>query len=239
MSGHGTVTITSPKQVTVTMSMAGIFDRRDRVGSLTAVAHAAGRAIPIHELISRLTLYMPSALVPDAAALTGGKRWLKLDIGSAFPGGGLSSLPTTSDPSQFIDYLRAVSSNTSKLGTTTIRGVTATHYHAVIDLSRYPSVVPPAQRKSVAQTIKTLEAALGGHTMPVDVWIDSHHLVRREKFGFSECVSGVHESLGMTMDLYDYGPQPKPQIPPVSEVYDATPLVSAALRQAKFGCGAS
>ncbi len=236
MSGHGTVTINAPQHVTVTMSMTGTFDRRDRVGALTAVAHAAGREVPIHEVISRLTMYMPSTLVPNASALTKGKPWLKLDLGSAFPGGGLSSLPTTSDPSQFVDYLRAVSSNTTKLGTTVIRGVTTTHYHAVIDLNRYTQVVPAAQRKSMARTIKTLEAALGGHTMPMDVWIDSHHLVRRESFAFTECASGVRESVGMTMDLYDYGPQRKPQIPPAREVYDATPLVSAALSHAKFGC---
>lgn len=236
MSGSGTVTISAPQHVTVTMSMAGTFDRRDRSGTLTALAHAAGREVPIHEMISGLTMYMPSTLVPNGSALTRGKPWLKLDIGSAFPGGGLSSLPTTSDPAQFVDYLRAVSANTTKLGTATIRGVTTTHYHAVIDLNRYASVVPAAQRKALGKTIKTLEAALGGHTMPVDVWIDSHHLVRREKFGFTECVSGMRESIGMTMDLYDYGPQPKPRIPPSSKVYDATPLVSAALSQAKFGC---
>jgi hypothetical protein len=40
----------------------------------------------------------------------------------------------------------------------------------------------------------------------------------------------------MTMNLYDYGPQPKPPIPPASEVYNLTPQVSAALSHAKLGC---
>ena len=72
----------------------------------------------------------------------------------------------------------------------------------VVDLSRYPSLVSPAQRQGARLTVKTLEAALGSHSMPVDVWIDSQNLVRRERLAFSECVSQVHESINLTMDLY-------------------------------------
>ncbi len=236
VSGHVTVSVNAAQHVVVPVSITGSFDRRDRVGAVTAVAHAAGREVRIRELISRLTLYMPATTVPNASTLIGSKRWIKLNISGAIPGGGLGSLSTATDPSQFVDYLRAVSSSTTNLGTATIGGVRTTHYHAVVDLSRYPSLVPPAQRKAVGVSIKTLEAALGRRTMPFDVWIDSHHLVRREKLAFAECVSGVHDSLNMTMNLYDYGPQPKPAIPPASEVYDLTPQVSAALSHAKLGC---
>ncbi len=148
----------------------------------------------------------------------------------------MSSLPTTSDPAQFVDYLKAVSTHTTKLGSATIHGVPTTGYRAVIDLSRYPGLVAPAQRAGVRRTIKTLEAAIGSNSMPLEVWIDPNHLVRREHFAFTECVSHVHESISLTTDLYDYGPQPKPHIPPASEVYDATPLASAALQHAKLGC---
>ncbi len=236
VSGDVTVTVNAPQRVVVPVSITGSFDRRDRVGAVTAVAHAAGRAVRIRELISRLTLYMPATAVPNASALIGSKRWIKLNISGAIPGGGLGSLSTATDPSQFVDYLRAVSSSTTDLGPATIGGVRTTHYHAIVDLSRYPNLVPPAQRKAVRASIKTLEAALGRRSMPFDVWIDSHHLVRREKLAFAECVSGVRDSLNMTMNLFDYGPQPKPPIPPANEVYDLTPQVSAALSHAKLGC---
>ena len=236
VSGDVTVSVNAPQRVVVPVSITGSFDRRDRVGAVTAVAHAAGRAVRIRELISRLTLYMPATAVPNASTLIGSKRWIKLNISGAIPGGGLGSLSTATDPSQFVDYLRAVSSSTTDLGPATIGGIRTTHYHAIVDLSRYPNLVPPAQRKAVRVSIETLEAALGRRSMPFDVWIDSHHLVRREKLAFAQCVSGVRDSLNMTMNLFDYGPQPKPPIPPASEVYDLTPQVSAALSRAKLGC---
>lgn len=236
VSGSVTVTLNTPQHVVVPVFITGSYDRADRVGQIIAVAHAAGRQLRIPEMISQLNIYMPSSAVPSASTLTGGKPWIKVNVSRAVPGGGLGSLSTTANPSQFVDYLRAVSSSTTDLGSATIRGVRTTHYHAVIDLSRYPDLVGPAQRHGVAVTIKTLEAALGTHSLPVDVWIDSHHLVRRQSFALTECVSGVHETLRMTLDLYDYGPQAKPRIPPASETYDLTPAVSAALSRAKLGC---
>ncbi len=236
LSGYGTVTVSGAQRVTVGMSMAGSFDRRDRQGSLTAVAHAAGRQIRIRELISHFTLYMGADALPTLSTMTGGKPWIKLNISGAIPGGGLSSLPTTSDPAQFVEYLKAVSTHTTKLGTATIRGVRTTGYRAIVDLNRYPGLVAPAQRNGVRRTIKTLEATIGSDSMPLEVWIDGNHLVRREHVAFTECVSQLHESINLTTDLYDYGPQPKPRIPPASQVYDATPLASAALSHAKLGC---
>jgi hypothetical protein len=236
LHGYGTVTVSGAQHVTVGMSMAGSFDRRDREGSLTAVANAAGRQIHIRELVSRFTVYMASDSLPTLSTVSGGKPWIKLNISGAIPGGGLSSLPTTSDPAQFVEYLKAVSTHITKLGSATIHGVPTTGYRAVVDLNRYPSLVAPAQRGGVRRTIKTLEDTIGSNSMPMEVWIDSNHLVRRERYAFTECVSHLHESISLTTDMYDYGPQPKPRIPPASEVYDATPLASAALSHAKLGC---
>ena len=40
----------------------------------------------------------------------------------------------------------------------------------------------------------------------------------------------------MTMNLFDYGAQPKPKLPAAGHVYNLTPLISAGLRNAKVGC---
>ena len=152
----------------------------------------------------------------------------------------LGSLSTTSsDPSQFVDYLRAVSADTKKLGRDTIRGVSATHYHAVVDLNRYPALIPQSQRAAAKQGISTLANALGGHTMAMDVWIDGQKLVRRLRFGYPECVNNQKLSLNMTMDLYDHGPQPSTQVPPDSRAYDLTPLITTAMKTMKLGCSGS
>ena len=91
----------------------------------------------------------------------------------------MSESPTGTDPSQFVDYLRAVSSSTKSLGAATIRGVSTTHYRATIDLTRYAKLVPPSQRAAAQRGISTLESALGSHTLPIDAWIDRKNLVRR------------------------------------------------------------
>jgi hypothetical protein len=222
-----------------TTSMSGAFDRADRSGELTTAETIAGHRLDFTEVFSALTFYLRAAGIPQMAKLTGGKPWLKFDMSRMLGAMGLGSLPTGTDPSQFVDYLRAVSSSTTRVGTAVVRGVSTTHYHAVIDLARYPDLVPPAQRATATRGISTLEAALGGHTMPIDVWIDSHNLVRRMALHFAECVANQRLSVGMTMDLYDYGPQKPTPIPSASQAYDITPLLSSALSNVKFGCTSS
>lgn len=229
---------TAAGQVTATLS--GVMDRADRTGQMTARESIAGHSLTIAERFAGLTFYMDAGRLPGAAQVTHGKRWLKMDLSRTLGAMGLGSLSTTStDPSQFVDYLRATSANTQKLGTDTIRGVPATHYHAIVDLNKYPNLVPQSDRASVKQGISMLESVLGSHTMPMDVWIDSHKLVRRMKFGYPECVNNQKLNLNMTMDLYDYGAQPSTQVPSDSDAYDITPFVSAAMKHIKTGCGTS
>jgi hypothetical protein len=52
---------------------------------------------------------------------------------------------------------------------------------------KYPNLVSGAQRAAAKRAITTLESALGGHTMPMDVWIDHSKLVPRMSFTMAEC----------------------------------------------------
>jgi hypothetical protein len=224
----------------VTATLSGVMNRADRTGEMTARESIAGHSLTIAERFSGLTFYMDAGGLPGVSQATHGKKWLKMDLSRTLGSMGLGSLSTTStDPSQFVDYLRATSADTQNLGTDTIRGVPATHYHAVVDLNQYPNLVRASNRASVKQGISTLETVLGSHTMPMDVWIDSHKLVRRMKFGYPECVNNQKLNLSMTMDLYDYGAQPSTQVPSDSDAYDITPFVSAAMKSIKAGCGSS
>lgn len=238
LAGTATLAVSGAAARTIHENMTGSYDRLDRTGAITTTVSALGHVVRVPELISQLTVYMASAAVPSAASLAQGKPWLEIDMSRALGGAGLSSLPTATDPSQFVDYLRAVSSTATEEGTATIRGVPTTHYHTVVDLDRYPSLVAPAQRAAVETSVKNLEAALGSHALPLDVWIDSHHLVRQVKLNFGECVSGTHFTYTMTIDLYDYGPQTAPRLPAPNQVYNLTPLVQSALSRVKLGCAA-
>jgi hypothetical protein len=225
----------------VKTTMSGVMNRTTRTAQMTAKATVGGHAVTLHERLSGLTVYMDTSGIPGADQLTHGKPWLKMDMSRAFSSFGLGSSvsATSSDPSQFVDYLRAVSDNTKKVGTDTVRGVATTRYHAVIDLRKYPDVVPAAQRATARRGITNLETAIGGHTMPADVWIDDHKLVRRMSIHMPECVNNQKVSMSMTMEMYDYGPQPTARMPASAQTYDLTPLISASMKQVKLGCTGS
>lgn len=232
----GTITISSPAAGVTSMGLTGSFDRTHHRAKLSTVVQAGGHRLQIAELVSQLSVYMGSSVIPGGARLTGGKPWIKLDLSHAVGPAGVSSLPTASDPTQFVDLLRAVTSAAGSKGTQGVQGVPTAHYAATIDLDRYAGLVPKAQRAAVQRSISKLEATLGSHKLPIDVWIDSHGLVRQISVDFGECVSRSRIRFAMTLDLYDFGVQPTPVIPADHAVYDLTPLITRALSHAKLGC---
>lgn len=232
----GTMSITSTRTGPISFDIGGTFNRAARAGEMTAVFEVGGNRLQFSELVSQLTVYLRTSDIPTLKRATGGKPWVKLDLSHAMGAFGLSSLPTATDPSQFVDYLRAVSSNTKSLGTLTVRGVKSTGYETTVDLDRYPNLVSSSQRAAVAQGVKSLESAIGSHTIPMDVWVDKAGLVRRLTLSFPECASGTKFQFAMTIDLYDFGPQPTPRLPTASQVYDLTPLLARDLKSAKLSC---
>jgi hypothetical protein len=233
-----TATITTPASGPLKMQMGGVFDRANRSGTMTAAESVAGHQFQFTEVFSGLTFYLRAAGIPQLQKLTGGKAWLKFDMSRMLGAMGLGSLPTGTDPTQFLDFLRAVSASTTKKGTETVRGVQTTHYHATVDLTKYPKLVPSSQRAAAQRSVSTLTQALGGHTLPMDAWVDHNNLVRRMAFNFTECVAQQKVQFGMTMDIYDYGPQVQPQLPSTGQAFDITPLLSSTLSRIKFGCSA-
>jgi hypothetical protein len=84
--------------------------------------------------------------------------------------------------------------------------------------------------------LAVFEAALHGHTLPADVWLDASKHVREIQLNFPECVSGQHIALGMTLYFYDYGPQPTVQLPPGGQTYDLTSLFAKQASNLQPGC---
>jgi hypothetical protein len=231
--------VTTPVVGSLQMTMNGVYDRPTRSGFMTAAETVGGRQLQFSEVFSGLTFYLRTAHLPSLARLTHGRPWLKFDMSRMLGAMGVGALPTGTDPSQFVDYLRAVSSATTRQGSATIRGFATAHYHAVIDLDHYSKLVPRKEQATAQRGIRTLEAALGSHSMPLDVWIDHRNLVRRIRLAFSECISGQRIRFGMTMDLYSYGPQPQPSLPSSNRAYDVTPMMAATLSKIRFGCAAA
>ena len=222
----------------LTATGTGSIDARDRTGSVVFVMNAGndselkkafgGPTLRFQELVKGTTVYLklPSGV---AGKLPGHRPWLKLDLAKASGIPGLSSLtnnPVSSDPSQFLNYLRATAGNVSKQGSAVVNGIQTTHYHATIDLDRVPDALPAASRSAAKQAVSSIEQLTGLRKLPVDAWIDSNNLIRRMRLTFAESVApSVKLTIGITMDFVKYGPQPAPSFPSPDQVTDANSFV--------------
>jgi hypothetical protein len=215
----------------------GSINARERTGSVVFVMNAGndpdlkkalgGSMLRLEELVNGTTVYvkLPPAI---ARKLPGGRPWMKVDLAKASGIPGFSSLannPVSTDPSQFLSYLRAASGNVSKQGSEVVNGIQTTHYHATIILDKVPDALPPASRKGAKQAVSSIEQLTGLRQLPVDAWIDRNNLIRRMRLTFAESLApSVKLNIAMTMDFLKYGPQPSPNFPSADQVTDASSL---------------
>jgi hypothetical protein len=219
----------------------GSFSSSAHTGSFTmqmAIPSAAAAQAGLSNLSLQMvlvpgTMYMK--LPPQLAAkVPGGKPWWKIDLKrvgrlSGIPG--LSSLINSgsnlNNPGQYLDFLRATSDGSVKnLGQATVNGIQTTHYHARIDLNKLPNAVPAADRAGVQQLITALHSrGLQAQGFPIDVWIDSSHLIRRIQLHYSQPLGGGQAAdVAMQANYLSYGPQPAPPVPAPQDTSDLLTL---------------
>lgn len=165
-----------------------------------------------------------------AGKLPDGKTWIKLDVAQIAASQGVSSSAFSSgglDPSEFLSFLRASGSTLTKLGTETINGVPTTRYHTVVQFSQIPQAMPASERSSMSAAVASLEKATGASSLPIDVWIDSQHRVRREQFSLNITSQGKTLGLAAQVNYVGFGPTAAIVPPPANSVYDLTPTVLA------------
>ncbi len=220
---------------------SGVFDYKARRGrleyDLSGLLEAAGQETGNAEaelLFDEFVLYMRFPLL--AQSLPDGKEWVKIDLQKigeqqGFDLGQLSQL-TQSDPSQFLNYLRAASKDVAEVGEKEVRGVATTHYRAKIDLEKVADQAPAESREQVRASIDALIRQTGMRTMPVEVWIDEDGLLRRERlemtFDVPGGASGIEQeaAMTMTMDFFDFGVEVDVEPPPADQVTDITELAA-------------
>ncbi|HTX31292.1 MAG TPA: hypothetical protein VMD09_07890 [Solirubrobacteraceae bacterium] len=225
----------------LTIAGNGSFSSSTHAGSMTmqmnipsAAAQQAGLSNARFQVVLVPgTVYMK--LPPQLAEkLPGAKPWWEINLAQAgklagIPG--LSSLingtSSESDPGQYLYFLRATSSGSVKdLGQETINGIQTTHYRAEIDLQKLPDAVPARDRAGVEQLTAALQKRAGLPSgLPMNVWIDSHQLIRQIETNFSESVNGQAITVAMKENFLDYGPQPAPQIPPPDQTVNLVKLL--------------
>jgi len=128
-----------------------------------------------------------------------------------------------------LHWLRAISGGVSEEGTETVGGIQTTHYRAEVSLDRLPSALGAASPESIRQSFAALEKLAHVKQIPIDVWVDGNHLVRRERIALSEHdATGGAMNMVITVEFTAYGPQPEPALPPANQVTDLSSLMGAA-----------
>jgi hypothetical protein len=226
----------------ITATATGVVDVRDHASALSMVMDVGDEPQVVQQLGSSslrfdmvtegTTAYakLPSALTN--ALGTSGRPWLKVDAAKLSGLPGLSSLasgPTTSDPSQTLQMLRSVSGSVVNLGPQRVDGFQTTHYRAGVSLARLVDNLPSADRSAAQQAFSSLQQAVPNGELPMDVWIDGEHLVRRITTSLDLSLpTGANMQETATVDFSDYGPQSPPATPPADQVFDASSLAGAA-----------
>lgn len=214
----------------ITGTGSGTFNTQSHQGSMSMTMNTPQGAISLQELLDGHTIYvkLPSSVT---SALPGGKPWVSLDLSKlgSIPGASaLMSNPTSSNPSEMLQYLRAVSDSVVAVGSQRIDGVETKDYRAQIDFDKVPDALPSSLRGDAQKAITAIEGQTGLHVVPVDVWVDSHHLVRRMTMSFNASAPTAQTlSESFTIDFLKYGPQPKPALPPASEVTDLSSMLGS------------
>lgn len=210
---------------TIPLHGTGTFDRAGQLGQMSLTTSVGGKDMTIDEISQGHTIYMSSDVF--GKELPSGKSWLKLDLDKAAKSQGidLDALGggATQDPAQALDYLKGAGTST-KVGSETVNGVATTHYHVDADLRKAAAKSGGADAKA---TVEKLIKLSGTSTLPVDVWVDSDHLVRRETMKYNMNVQGQKGSMSMTIDMTKYGVDVTAKVPPADETVDAADLLGA------------
>jgi hypothetical protein len=240
---------TIPNAGAIVASGTGSFSLNPHQGSMalqmTLPPGAGLSTLKMQMVLDKGNIYMkfPPAL---ASKLPGGKPWVYINLAQAGKAAGLSGLGSLlnssssfSNPGQYLNFLRATTNGSVKdLGQATVNGVSTTHYHAKVDLTKLPQAVPASQRKAIQQLMNSLRGKATLSEIPMDVWIDASHLVRRVQSTFTETVGGQSVSIAMTENFLSYGAQPAPAVPPASQTENLLSLLHNAASSATASSGA-
>ena len=129
-----------------------------------------------------------------------------------------------SNPAQALSQLSAVSDSVTRIGSATVAGVPATEYLAQVSLDKAAARAQAKGGAKAAQTVRLEIKALGTATLPVDVWVDAHHLVRQTRYHVPIPATGTSSGSGtatltisFTSSARQSGSPPHPQVrPPTS-----------------------
>lgn len=231
MSLRGSVTVPGVAS-RLTFSGQGSFNFKAHEGDLTltmaglpqsVTSKLNGASLQITELFKASSIYIGSPLL--SGKLPGGARWMRLNLARFQQAVGLDPSSLTSggaNPTQYLQYLKAAGGSSSIVGHEAVRGVATTHYAGKIDLLKAAEAQPGANRSQLRGAFQKLVSETGLQTLPVDVWIDAHGLVRKVSVALRVAAGAQPVKTSIQSEFYDFGPTRSITAPVDSEVFDMT-----------------
>ncbi|MGH2857047.1 MAG: hypothetical protein ACRDMJ_06135 [Solirubrobacteraceae bacterium] len=219
--------------------ITGVMDTRNGIQDLVNRERDGKRMVSIRELVRGGRVFLNLRGLPGTAHKLGSRPWIEYDVGRSE---GVKDPSVHYNPAEFVDFLRTPGMRVHALASQAVDGVPATLYRADVDLDRYVRAAPRRLRASTRRLVRYVERAVGSHVLPEDVWVDGSGLIRQLSWGYEECVEGSNVSMGMLIDLSDFGAQRVARLPAASHTRDITPQIRASLSQAEqmqAGCGGS
>jgi hypothetical protein len=232
---HGAVAfamkgVVTTKGQSVPLSARGTVDRKSQRGAFTTETKLGAKSFTVQQVVDKQLLYLRSSLFEGR--LPGGKSWMKVDLAEAAktPGVDLDALGASGpsqDPVSGLDYLRGAGA-AKKLGAAKVDGVATTRYRVQVDLKR---AVKRSAQPAAKRAIDRLIATLGGSSvLPVDVWVDGDHLVRRQRVDYTATVAGQTSQFDITTDYTAYGAKITTRPPADGATFDGLESLKAAAK---------
>jgi hypothetical protein len=226
---------------------SGAFDTKHKsasvsvnLGSLASLLGGAtgGLALPstLDVVVQNNTVYVHIPAL--AKKVSPGAEWLKFDsksVQKSLPKGTNPGQVTT-DPTKALKVLKGAIS-VHKVGSTTVRGSSTTHYVVTVDTTKVVTgLVPKASDR--ASTLKSLRTA-NIKTVSLDVYVDGSGLVRRVSGGLKKIkVQGSPAvSATFSVDLYGFGHPVHVSAPPASKTADGSKLLAQLAGSVGGGTG--
>jgi hypothetical protein len=179
-------------------------------------------SLQLDELYKSGSIYIRSPLFDGK--LPGGAGWLRLDLARVGQAIGFDPNSLTSgsaDPAAMLNYLKAAGA-VSVVGRESVRGVPTTHYAGKLNLLKAVEASPGGGTAQTRAAFKQLIAKLGADSVPIGVWVDGAHLVRRMAMALNLNADGQLLGVKLQLEFHDFGRAPSVSAPAASEVFDAT-----------------
>jgi len=211
------------------------------VQALTAQAPEAallGDGLKLRTLVQgpQVRIQLPS--IPGIA-LPGGARWLGVDAGKVAETLGSDARVLTTafrmDPASQLEAL-AKSGAVKEIGTAELGGEEVRRYAGEISQEESLAAVPEADRAAVRRALEDLTAgspAARDLEVPFEAWVDGDGMIRREQLSLdTPAKDGMAAGkIVARVEYSDFGRALDLRLPPASDTYDATSMLSALAKR--------